>query len=73
MTGGESGFILPRVRVELDTLDCKGERIISPLTHGPVEKVDAQTLAALYRKRWRIEVAFLQITLQLRCEINTLG
>ena len=73
MTGGEPGIILRRIRVELDTPDRNGERIISLLTHVPVETADAQTLAALYRKRWRIEVAFLQMTVQLRCEINTLG
>lgn len=73
MTGGEPGIILRRIRVELDTPDRNGERIISLLTHIPREKADAQSLAALYRKRWRIEVAFLQMTVQLRCEINTLG
>jgi len=73
MTDGEPGIILRRIRVELDTPDRNGERILSLLTHIPVEKADAQTLAALYRKRWRIEVAFLQMTVQLRCEINTLG
>jgi hypothetical protein len=73
MTGGEPGITLRRIWVELDTPDRNGERIISLLTHVPVEKADAQTLATLYRKRWRIEVAFLQMTVQLRCEINTLG
>lgn len=73
MTDGEPGIILRRIRVELDTPDRNGERIISLLTHIPAETADAQTLAALYRKRWRIEVAFLQMTVQLRCEINTLG
>lgn len=73
MTDGEPGIILRRIRVELDTPDRNGERIISLLTHIPAEKADAQSVAALYRKRWRIEVAFLQMTVQLRCEINTLG
>lgn len=69
MTDGEPGIILRRIRVERDTPDRNGERIISLLTHIPVETADAQTLAALYRKRWRIGVALLQMTVQLRCEI----
>lgn len=73
MTDGEPGIILRRIRVELDTPERNGERIISLLTHLPAETADAQSVAALYRKRWRIEVAFLQMTVQLRCEINTLG
>lgn len=73
MTDGEPGIILRRIRIELDTPDRNGEHMIALLTHIPLEKADAPTLAALYRKRWRIEVAFLQMTVQLRCEINTLG
>lgn len=31
------------------------------------------SLARLYRQRWTIERAFLHLTVQLRCEVNTLS
>ena len=39
----------------------------------PPELADARTLAELYRKRWTLEKAFLHLTLELRCEIDTLA
>lgn len=73
ITGGKAGLILRRIRIKLDTPDRNGEDSVYLLTHVPPEKASARALAELYRKRWRIEVAFLQMTVQLRCEINTLG
>lgn len=73
MTGGEAGLFLRRIKVTLDQPDRNGEDTVYLLTQVPPEKASAIELADLYRKRWRIEVAFLKMTVQLRCEINTLG
>nr|CAA6830684.1 MAG: Transposase IS4 family protein [uncultured Thiotrichaceae bacterium] len=72
-TGGKEGILLRRIRVKLDKPDRNGEDSIYLLTQVPPEKASAAELADLYRKRWKIEVAFLKMTVQLRCEINTLG
>jgi hypothetical protein len=34
---------------------------------------DAAAVAGLYQGRWRIEGAFLELTVALQCEVNTLG
>ena len=72
-TGGKEGILLRRIRVKLDKPDRNGEESIYLLTQVPLEKASAAELADLYRKRWKIEVAFLKMTVQLRCEINTPG
>jgi IS4 transposase len=43
------------------------------LTNLPASSVSAITAASLYRERWTLEAAFNELTLHLRCEINTLG
>ena len=73
MTGGKEGIVLRRIRVKLDKPDRNGEASIYWLTQVPLEKASAVELANLYRKRWKIEVAFLKMTVRLRCEINTPG
>lgn len=72
-TKGKKPIVLRRIRVALDKPDRNGEDTLYLLTHVPAEAASAVALAELYRKRWRIEVAFLKMTVQLRCEINTLG
>lgn len=72
-TKGKEPIELRRIRIELDKPDRNGEDTLYLLTHVPQEAAGAARLAELYRKRWRIEVAFLKMTVQLRCEINTLG
>lgn len=72
-TAGKAGLILRRIQVKLDKPDRNGEDTLYLLTQVPAEMASATHLADLYRKRWRIEVAFLKMTVQLRCEINTLG
>jgi hypothetical protein len=42
------------------------------LANGKI-KVHAKQLAVLYRKRWKIETAFQELTVHLKCEVNTLG
>jgi Transposase DDE domain len=43
------------------------------LTNVPTTKAGPKRLADLYRTRWHIETAFQELTVSLRCEINTLG
>lgn len=43
------------------------------LTNVPPEQLSARRASELYRTRWRIETAFQDLTVSLRCEINTLG
>jgi hypothetical protein len=59
------------VRLERPTRD--GETELRILTNLPAEEADAGTVAALYRKRWRIEGAFHTLSQTLETEINTLG
>mgnify|MGYP006356773597 CR=1 FL=1 len=39
----------------------------------PATAATAAQVAALYRRRWRIEAAFLSLTKELRCEVDTLA
>ncbi len=60
-----------RVRLKQPTEDGDPEVVI--LTNLPAEAADAAKVAFLYLKRWQIEGAFLELTVSLRCELNTLG
>jgi hypothetical protein len=61
---------LVRVRLKQPTED--GDTLVQVLTNLPPE-VSAVEVAGLYLKRWKIEGAFLELTVSLRCEVNTLG
>jgi IS4 transposase len=60
-----------RVRLRRPTED--GDVEIEVLTNLPVEEADAAAIANLYRNRWTIEGAFHELTMSLRCEVETLG
>jgi IS4 transposase len=62
-----------QVRVRLRQPTADGDREIESLTNLPARVAGATDVAALYRGRWRIEGAFLELTVALRCEVNTLG
>ena len=62
-----------RIRIRLDRPTRNGEDTRSLLSSVPPELADALTLAALYRERWTLEKAFLHLTLELRCEVDTLA
>ena len=62
---------LRRVVVELDQPTRDGDTEVALLTNLPAA-VDARTVAKAYRKRWRIEGAFQELTVTLHCEVNTL-
>jgi hypothetical protein len=61
-----------RITLRLDRPTRDGERVIVVLTTLPQE-VTAAAVVELYRKRWRIEGAFQELTVILQCEPNTLG
>ncbi len=50
-----------------------GDREIEILTNLPARVADAVEGASLYQGRWGIEGAFLELTVALKCEVNTLG
>ncbi len=70
---GREGIKLRRIRVELDAPTRHGESELYLLSTVPESVADAPTLARLYRQGWTIERAFLHLTVQLRCEVNTLS
>ena len=63
---------LRRIRIHLDKPTRDGDRDVFVLTNLPT-KVNAKTIATLYRNRWKIETAFQELTKHLNSEINTLG
>lgn len=63
---------LRRIRIRLDQPTRDGERDVFVLTNLP-KKVNAKKVTNLYRKRWKIETAFQELTEHLNSEINTLG
>jgi IS4 transposase len=65
--------VIRRITVALDTPTRDGETELNILTNLPAEAVDAAGVAELYRRRWSLETAFQEMTVYLRCELNTLG
>jgi IS4 transposase len=59
------------IRLEKPLRD--GTTEIRLLTNVPRERLSAVTASELYRTRWQIEAAFQELTVNLQCEINTLG
>jgi len=70
-TGGTTR--VRRVTVKLKTPTRDGDTELHLLTNLPASRVSAVKVAELYRKRWTIENAFHELTMHLRCELNTLG
>ena len=62
-----------RITVELKKSTRDGDTEIHLLTNLPRSRASAIKVAELYRKRWTLEAAFNELTLHLRCELNTLG
>lgn len=62
-----------RIRVRLDNVTRDGDRDIFILTNLPQEVAGAGKIGELYRKRWKIETVFQELTAYLNSEINTLG
>lgn len=70
----ESGKALElrRITVALDKPTRDGDTEIHILTNLPA-RVRAKMIARLYQKRWTIEKAFQELTVALKCEVNTLA
>jgi hypothetical protein len=64
---------LRRITVELFRATRDGDLVLHLVTNLSSDSADAVTLAELYRQRWTIENAFYELTVELACEINTLG
>ena len=70
---GSGTLEVRRLRLQLNVPTRDGDDTLYLLTTVPAEAADACALARLYRERWTLEKAFLHLTIQLRCEINTLA
>jgi len=68
---GERG--VRRITVELDSPTRNRERQLHIVTNVPAEKLDACGAAEAYRQRWTIETGFQTMTVDLHCELSTLG
>jgi len=62
-----------RITIELNAPTRDGDLEIHLFTNLPASRVSALKVADLYRKRWTLEDAFCELTIHLRCELNTLG
>jgi IS4 transposase len=62
-----------RITIVLDEPTRDGETELHVLTNLPAKAASASKVADLYRKRWRIENRFYEVTQTLECEPNTLG
>jgi len=70
-SGRKWKFRLIRICLKRPTRD--GDKEIFIITNLSKRAAHAKTVADLYRKRWKIETAFQELTEHLNCEINTLG
>ncbi len=75
LTDPETGttVIIRRITVQLHTPTRHGETELHILTNLPVTEASASLIAALYATRWTIETAFQHLTVDLACEVDTLG
>lgn len=62
-----------RIRIVLKKATRDGDKEIFLVTDLSKRRIHARQVAVLYRKRWKIETAFQELTQHLNCEINTLG
>ena len=75
LTEPETGatLITRRISVQLRTPTRDGETELHILTNLPVTDAPAALISALYADRWTIETAFQHLTVDLACEVDTLG
>jgi hypothetical protein len=59
--------------VQLLTPTRQGETELHILTNLPVADAPAGQISAVYADRWTIETAFQHLTVDLACEVDTLG
>ena len=66
-------LIVRRITVQLHTPTRDGDTELHILTNLPVTEAPAALISALYADRWTIETAFQHLTVDLACEVDTLG
>jgi IS4 transposase len=66
------GLILRRVVLELDEPTRDGEAVITLVTNLPAKEAHARVVAKVYRERWLIEGAFLELSTVLQGEVKAL-
>jgi hypothetical protein len=66
-------LLVRRITVQWQTPTRDGDTELHILTNLPVADVPAAPIAALYADRWTIETAFHHLTVDLACEVDTLG
>jgi Transposase DDE domain len=66
-------LVVRRITVQLLTPTRQGETELHLLTNLPVPDAPAPLISALYADRWTIETAFQHLTVDLACEVDTLG
>jgi Transposase DDE domain len=75
LTEADTGatLVVRRITVPLLTPTRQGETELQILTNLPVADAPAAQISALYADRWTIETAFQHLTVDLACEVDTLG
>jgi hypothetical protein len=66
-------LVVRRITVQLLTPTRDGETELHILTNLPAADAPAAQISALYADRWTIETAFQHLTVDLACEVDTLG
>lgn len=61
------------ITLKLNTPTEDGQTEIRLLSNLPQEKAPATEAARAYRQRWRLENTFQEVTVNVQCELNTLG
>lgn len=65
-------MVVRRVVAKLFSPTRDGDEQIVILTNLPSDEADATKVSELYRGRWKIETAFMHMTVSLNCEVETL-
>lgn len=66
-------LVVRRITVQLHTPTRDGDTELHILTNLAGTEVPAAQISALYADRWTIETAFHHLTVDLACEVDTLG
>jgi Transposase DDE domain len=59
--------------IELFEPTRDGDTEVVLLTNVPAKRAKAKDLADLYQRRWRLETSFQELTVLMRCEVDTLA
>jgi hypothetical protein len=62
-----------RILVKVDMPTRDGDTELAILTNVPASDASAVVIAKLYRKRWKLETMFFELTQMLDGELNTMG